>query len=95
MNVGRAEKLRQQIEVQNALGNFVPDELEDRLNKLSFDPLFVRDLAVTGDDVIEAHGKPGPHVGRALNHLLEVVIKDPKENVRESLLSHLQETLKP
>jgi tRNA nucleotidyltransferase (CCA-adding enzyme) len=44
-------------------------------------------LAVKGDDLMTELGLPqGPHVGKLLDELLEVVIADPKRNDRASLL---------
>jgi putative nucleotidyltransferase with HDIG domain len=44
-------------------------------------------LAVKGDDLMSELGLPqGPHVGKLLDELLELVIADPKRNDRASLL---------
>lgn len=48
--------------------------------------LSLRDLAVTGSDLIEAGWKPGRELGRALHRLLESVLEDPARNTRERLL---------
>jgi tRNA nucleotidyltransferase (CCA-adding enzyme) len=49
-------------------------------------PYRVRDLAVDGNDLIQAGFTPGPALGRALAALLEDVIKEPALNTREELL---------
>src|SRR6266581_3194747 len=55
--------------------------------KLRNDPLTLKDLAVRGDDLIEAGVRPGPDVGDALQRLLDEVLEDPTRNTREYLLS--------
>jgi putative nucleotidyltransferase with HDIG domain len=54
-------------------------------------PLEVKDLAISGQDVIEV-GKvpPGPRVGEILRQLLEEVLEDPAANTREGLLERLR-----
>jgi putative nucleotidyltransferase with HDIG domain len=47
-----------------------------------------KDLAVSGDDLLQAFERaPGPWLGPLLSHLLERVIEDPSQNTRERLLS--------
>ncbi|MCI0405941.1 MAG: HD domain-containing protein [candidate division Zixibacteria bacterium] len=65
------------------------DELEGRIKaELEKKPPFsVRDLAVTGHDVMEHLKIPaGPAVGRVLNYLLEQVLDDPALNEKSALL---------
>jgi len=70
----------------------VPPEvaaLRERIDRLSAQGMAVRirDLAITGEDVIQALGvAPGPEVGRLLEALLERVIADPSLNRRDRLL---------
>jgi len=53
-------------------------------------PLRVTDLAINGQDVIDAMGiKPGPGVGAVLHELLVAVANAEVENDREALLSQL------
>lgn len=49
----------------------------------------LKDLAVTGKDLIEAGMKPGKEMGEKLHELLELVIEDPEMNTKERLLSQL------
>ena len=50
--------------------------------------LCLKDLAVTGRDLIESAGmKPGPGLGAVLEELLEAVLEDPEKNTRETLLA--------
>ncbi len=49
----------------------------------------LKDLAVTGRDLIEAGYESGPAVGEALHGLLEHVLEYPEDNRREILLSML------
>ncbi|MDR1950103.1 MAG: HD domain-containing protein [Spirochaetaceae bacterium] len=48
--------------------------------------LSLRDLAVTGRDLMAIGVRPGPTMGIILNELLETVIDDPDQNTREKLL---------
>src|SRR5207253_5384765 len=54
------------------------------------DPLTLKDLAVTGDDLIAAGVRPGPEVGETLARLLADVLEDPTRNTRERLLARVQ-----
>ena len=46
----------------------------------------MKDLAVTGQDLITLGMKPGPQLGEMLKELLETVIADPTQNEKEKLL---------
>ncbi len=54
------------------------------------DCIRLKDLAVTGNDLINQGMKPGKAMGRALNFLLDRVIEDPEKNERETLLAELR-----
>ncbi len=47
----------------------------------------LKDLAVTGQDLIALGMKPGPQLGEMLGTLLEAVLEDPEQNEKENLLS--------
>jgi tRNA nucleotidyltransferase (CCA-adding enzyme) len=49
-------------------------------------PLSLKDLAITGDDLLAAGVRPGPDVGTALQRLLQEVLEDPARNSRDTLL---------
>jgi tRNA nucleotidyltransferase (CCA-adding enzyme) len=53
------------------------------------DPLTVKDLAVTGDDLLAAGVRPGPEVGETLQRLLAEVLEDPTRNTRDRLLARV------
>ena len=53
------------------------------------DPLTLRDLAVTGDDLLSAGMRPGPDIGAALERLLVEVLEDPTRNRKDYLLAHV------
>jgi len=53
------------------------------------DCLSLKDLAVTGRDLIAAGMKPGPQLGQTLQNLLQLVLEDPSRNSKEYLLSNL------
>ncbi|GHV55051.1 HDIG domain-containing protein [Spirochaetia bacterium] len=46
----------------------------------------LKDLAVSGKDLLAAGVKPGKYIGIILNELLETVVDDPESNTREKLL---------
>ena len=46
----------------------------------------LKNLAVTGKDLIEAGMKPGKEIGDKLNELLEMVIENPELNGKNELL---------
>jgi hypothetical protein len=46
----------------------------------------LKDLAVSGKDLINIGIKPGPRMGAVLNELLDSAISDPELNTREKLL---------
>ena len=49
----------------------------------------LKDLAVTGRDLIAAGITPGKEIGEKLNQLLDIVIDDPSLNTKETLLKYL------
>ena len=49
----------------------------------------MKELAVTGKDLIEAGMKPGKEIGDKLSELLALVIEEPELNTKEELLSRL------
>ncbi len=51
----------------------------------------LKDLAVTGRDLIEAGMCPGKEIGACLKELLELVIEDPGKNGKETLLQIARE----
>ena len=51
--------------------------------------LSLKDLAVTGGDLIAAGMKPGREIGQTLHRLLEVVLEEPEHNRKDYLLSLL------
>ena len=53
------------------------------------DPLTLKDLAVTGDDLLAAGVRPGPDVGETLQRLLAEVLEDPSRNTKPYLLSRV------
>ncbi|MBI4121599.1 MAG: HD domain-containing protein [Candidatus Ryanbacteria bacterium] len=83
-----------QVRICDRIGSGVPKAEPYKLrhfrfliDKLSRDPISVRMLKVSGDDIMKiAKIEPGPKVGQLLNILLEEVLDDPKKNTK----SHLQ-----
>ena len=68
------------------------DEVERRYHEIlaAGECTSLKDLAVTGKDLIAAGMKPGPELGRTLNRLLELVLEEPERNTREELLRSLE-----
>lgn len=58
------------------------------------EPLSIRDLAVTGDDIVKLGIHEGPEVGKLLRMLLERVIEDPNQNNRKLLLTEVEKHIK-
>ena len=54
----------------------------------------LKDLAVTGRDLIQCGMKPGKAIGEELNRLLELVLEKPERNQRDFLLQVMREDLK-
>lgn len=52
--------------------------------------LSLKDLAVTGRDLIENGMQPGPQLGAVLNQLLEYVLEHPDQNQKDSLLEYVR-----
>lgn len=53
----------------------------------------LKDLALTGQDLIALGMKPGPEVGKTLSKLLDIVIEDPEQNKKEKLLLIVTESI--
>ncbi len=49
----------------------------------------LKDLAVTGKDLIAAGMEPGKEIGETLNQLLGLVLEKPELNTKEELLKHI------
>lgn len=58
------------------------------------EPVSIRDLAVTGKDIIALGVQPGPVVGKILDDLLELVMEDPAKNNRKLLLTETGKRIK-
>lgn len=58
------------------------------------EPVSIRDLAVTGRDIIALGIEPGPRVGELLQMLLELVIEDPGKNNSKHLLTEAGKCIK-
>ena len=53
--------------------------------------LTLKDLAISGKDLIDMGMKPGKEIGAMLQYLLEQVLEEPELNVRETLVSLVKE----
>ena len=55
------------------------------------DCLGLKDLAVTGNDLIALGIAPGREIGEALRNLLQLVLEEPAFNTKEELLKICRE----
>ena len=58
------------------------------------DCIRLKDMAVSGRELMEAGMKPGPQMGQVLDHLFQLVLKRPECNNREYLLKSAEHLLK-
>ena len=75
----RAEKLKNLDEVEQTYA-----EIIEKGQCVS-----LKELAVTGRDLIRAGMKPGKEIGEKLDELLNLVIENPEMNTRETLLNYI------
>lgn len=54
----------------------------------------LKDLAVTGSDLIDLGMKPGRELGNILSQLLELVLEEPEHNTKEFLLAEAKKTIR-
>jgi poly(A) polymerase/tRNA nucleotidyltransferase (CCA-adding enzyme) len=70
------------------------EEMKERMISQLNQPMEVRDLAINGDDLMkEFNLKPGPILGKILNHLFEIVLENPEFNEKVKLISLAQDFL--
>ena len=72
------------------------DELERRFRRiLKEEQCFsLKDLAVSGKDLIEMGVKSGPRIGALLKEALELILEDPEKNRHEVLLEYINNIIK-
>jgi tRNA nucleotidyltransferase/poly(A) polymerase len=70
------------------------ERFREMLERERKQPHRLQDLAVDGDDLIEAGFRPGPDLGHALRDLLHVVVDKPDLNTKEALLRHARKLRK-
>jgi len=67
-------------------------EFQKRIGEQLFEPLEIRDMKVSGEDVMEVLKiKGGPKIGEVLKTLFEEVIEDTSKNERKYLLQRIKE----
>ena len=77
------------LKVMRALGRTPDmDAIEALYNAVTAagDCVTLKQLAVTGGDLIKAGIRPGPGMGQILQQLLDMVLEDPSKNKKEQLL---------
>ena len=90
MEVRRADVLAQSMyQREEKIENL--DQIEELYHQIveDGDCVSLKDLAVTGRDLIASGMKPGKEIGEKLEELLKLVIEDPKLNTKEELLKRL------
>lgn len=90
MDVQRADVLAQSMyKREEKLQNL--DEIEELYDDIvkKGQCVSLKELAVTGRDLIEAGMEPGRRIGDRLNEMLELVIENPELNTKEELLKFL------
>lgn len=60
-------------------------KLKEIFNEVKMHPYCTKDLAITGNDIIKL-GITGKDVGKIMNHMLDVVMKNPSLNSKKELL---------
>lgn len=90
MEVRRADVLAQSLYKRDEKMKNL-DEIENLYRQIVADGQCVslKELAVTGKDLIEAGMQPGRELGEKLNELLQLVIDHPELNTKEDLLKYL------
>ncbi len=90
--VKRADILAQSAYLQKEKLAYLADyEAMYRQIREANDCLSLKQLAITGSDLIAAGVAPGPKIGELLSRLLAEVIDEPSLNTRDALLARLQE----
>ena len=90
MEVRRADVLAQSMyKREEKVKNL--DEIEELYRQIvdAGQCVSLKNLAVTGKDLIAAGMEPGKEIGEKLNELLALVIDQPELNTKEELLKHL------
>jgi len=90
------------VRIGDRLGSGVPKAVPYRLRhfkymveKVSKDPISVKDLKINGDILIKKYGfQPGPQMGAILEILLAEVLDNPQKNTEEYLAQRALELKK-
>lgn len=61
----------------------------------SNEPIWIKDLAVNGNDLLQWGCAPGKSIKEALNALLELVLEQPEKNTKEQLLEEFNKLIQP
>ena len=66
-------------------------ELQQRIGEVLYTPMQIKDLKVSGNDVMKIKKiKGGPQVGKILEKLFDEVMDDSKKNERKYLLERIK-----
>ena len=83
-NYQRSKKIQNILDMQEIYQQILKDK----------ECVTLKDLAVTGRDLIELGMEPGKELGDTLNELLEKVIDAPERNTKEYLCKYVRKKLK-
>lgn len=83
-NYQRSKKIQNILDMQEIYQQILKDK----------ECVTLKDLAVTGRDLMELGMEPGKELGDTLNELLEKVIDAPERNTKEYLCKYVRKKLK-
>lgn len=88
-NIEEPNLLRNAFELVSVLKNVCADNCFSMLSEIenNSEPYTLKQLAISGNDLIEAGFNKGPQCGEILNMLLEKVIEEPIINDRKTLIA--------
>ena len=86
--VMRADKLSQSENADTLKNLEVLNIMENNIDiiKANNECFTLKNLAINGHDLIAIGITDGKSIGKTLNYLLEVVLSDPKKNVKDILI---------
>jgi hypothetical protein len=81
-------RIADQIAIHGEANTTLIDELQQRIDRIlaAKDALSIKDLAIDGNDLMQAGVPKGKRIGDTLNYLLETVLDDPEQNTAGQLL---------
>lgn len=94
MHVRRADRLAKRAQLSDSHRAEIEeiDMCEEKIDDVisSGNCFALKDLAIDGKDLLELGFKPGPHMGKTLDHLLSKVMDGDLPNDRNLLMQHIE-----